>query len=133
MARTKKRSVGWLELTVDNAPRVKDFYVEVVGWYPEPVEMGGYADYNLCNPADGKPVVGVRHPRAGVPSLPPQWIPYVEVDSLETCIRILLDLGGSMVTWPRDMDEPGKRYMLIRDPAGAVMALVEHSKKARGA
>lgn len=124
-----KRSIGWMELTVDNAPRIRDFYVEVVGWYPEPVDMGGYSDYFLCNPSDGKAVAGVRHPRVGIPSLPPQWIPFVEVDNLENCIRILLDLGGSMVSWPKDMGEPGKRYMLIKDPAGAVVALVEQSKK----
>lgn len=33
-------SIGWIDLTVDDAPRVRDFYAAVVGWKPEPVPMG---------------------------------------------------------------------------------------------
>ena len=30
---------GWFDLTVDDAPRVRDFYREVVGWSPEDVPI----------------------------------------------------------------------------------------------
>jgi predicted enzyme related to lactoylglutathione lyase len=34
--------IGWIDLTVGDATRVRDFYAGVVGWKPEGVEMGGY-------------------------------------------------------------------------------------------
>ncbi len=34
--------IEWLDLTVDNATRVKDFYAKVVGWTSEGVSMGSY-------------------------------------------------------------------------------------------
>ena len=35
------------DLTVENADVGRDFYGEVVGWKHEPVDMGGYDDYNM--------------------------------------------------------------------------------------
>ncbi|MGQ0680599.1 MAG: VOC family protein [Actinomycetota bacterium] len=120
-----KWKVSWIDLTVDDAARVKEFYMEVVGWAPDPINMGGYADYNMISPADGTPVASISHPRATSISMPPQWLVYVEVQNLEASIRSCLELGGSMVSWPKDMVEPGKRWCVVKDPAGAVLALVE--------
>ena len=36
-------TVGWFDLTVDNAETVRDFYREVAGWNPSEVEMGATA------------------------------------------------------------------------------------------
>jgi hypothetical protein len=35
----------WFDLTIDNADAVRDFYAQVVGWRPSPVDMGEYALY----------------------------------------------------------------------------------------
>ena len=45
--------IGWFDLTVPNAGKVKDFYAKVVGWKPEPVSMGDYDDYNMNQPLTG--------------------------------------------------------------------------------
>jgi predicted enzyme related to lactoylglutathione lyase len=37
--------VAWQDLTVPNAEAIRDFYAVVVGWRPEPVDMGA------CTPA----------------------------------------------------------------------------------
>jgi predicted enzyme related to lactoylglutathione lyase len=47
-------SVGWVDLTVPDAPRLRDFYQAVVGWRASDLDMGGYADYVMQQPADGK-------------------------------------------------------------------------------
>ena len=36
-------SIGWVDLTVGDATRIRDFYASVAGWRPEAVEMGEYA------------------------------------------------------------------------------------------
>ena len=39
---------------VPDAGAVHRFYSEVVGWKAEPVDMGGYSDFNLLAPGSGK-------------------------------------------------------------------------------
>ncbi len=44
----KKKGIGeiaWLDLTVEDAESVRDFYSDVVGWTITPVDMGGYDDF----------------------------------------------------------------------------------------
>ena len=62
------------DLTVPDAEAVRDFYAAVVGWQPEPFDMGDYADYFMTSPATGDTVAGVCHARGGNAGLPPQWL-----------------------------------------------------------
>ena len=39
--------IGWIDMTVDDATSVRDFYKSVVGWGHEDVSMGDYADFLL--------------------------------------------------------------------------------------
>ena len=34
--------IGWVDMTVDDAAALRDFYADVVGLRPEPVSMGDY-------------------------------------------------------------------------------------------
>jgi len=36
-------TIVWTDLTVENAGEIRDFYCQVVGWRPEPVDMGDYS------------------------------------------------------------------------------------------
>ena len=40
-----KGSVGWFDLTVPDAEKVRDFYGQVVGWDSEATDMGDYEDF----------------------------------------------------------------------------------------
>ena len=33
-------SIGWIDLTIPDAERIRDFYAAVAGWKPEPESMG---------------------------------------------------------------------------------------------
>ena len=48
--------VEWLDLTVGDASRIKNFYQTVVGWKAAEVDMGSYSDFNM-NSADGTQTV----------------------------------------------------------------------------
>ncbi len=115
-------SIAWHDLTVDDAAGVRDFYVRVVGWAPEPVSMGEYDDYNLTT-ADGTPVAGVCHARGPNAHLPPTWLLYVVVEDLDRSLEAVREGGGEVVAPVRTMGE--HRWAVIRDPAGAVLALYE--------
>lgn len=113
-------TIGWLDLTVPNAEKVRDFYASVVGWTHDPFDMGGYADY-VMKAAAGDPVGGVCHARGENAKAPPQWIPYAVVADLDACIAKVTTLGGQVIDGPRTAG--GGRMCIIRDPAGAHFGL----------
>ena len=116
--------VAWVDLTVGDAEKVRDFYGEVVGWKYEAVDMGEYSDFGMNAPDTGTPVAGVCPARGPNTNLPPQWLIYVTVKSLDQSIVNCTELGGEIIAGPKSMGSHG-RYCVIRDPAGAVMALIE--------
>lgn len=40
--------VGWIDITVDDATGLKDFYAAVTGWKPKDVSMGEYSDLMMA-------------------------------------------------------------------------------------
>ena len=115
-------TIAWRDLTVDDAEGVRDFYEAVVGWRPEPVSMGEYDDFDMVGEG-GEPVAGVCHARGPNADLPPVWLVYVVVDDLDRSLRAVEEGGGSVVGPTRTMGEA--RWAVVRDPAGAVLALYE--------
>ena len=126
MSDSERPPVGTIlhfDLTVDDAPSIRDFYTSVVGWEIEDMDMGDYQDYVLTSPTTGAWVGGVCHARGDNADLPPQWLMYVQVDDLEASLQRCLDGGGIVITGIRG--EPGSQYAVIQDPAGAVLALMQ--------
>ncbi len=115
--------IVWQDLTVANADGVRDFYRQVVGWGASPQDMGGYEDYSMTTP-DGQDVVaGICHARGVNAGLPPQWLVYIAVANLGMAIERCVALGGEVIDGPRQMGNVP--YCTIRDPAGAVCALIQ--------
>ena len=119
-------TIVWRDLTVENASDIRDFYSEVVGWKAESVSMGEYDDFNMNAPRSGTPVAGVCHARGTNSDLPAQWLNYVVVNDLDHSVERCKELGGEILVGPKGMDQA--RYCVIRDPAGAVLALYAQSK-----
>lgn len=117
-------SIAWVDLTVPDAEAMRDFYSQVVGWRAEAVDMGGYSDFNMLAPGNGKPVAGICHARGVNADLPPQWLLYIAVEDLDEAMARCRELGGKVVAGPKGMAGQG-RYCVIQDPAGAVAALYE--------
>jgi len=113
----------WHDLTVEDAEEIRDFYADVVGWSAEPVDMGGYADFNMLPPGSSEPVAGICHARGSNAGLPSQWLVYFGVDDLEASVSRCEAAGGEVVAGPGRAG--GGRYCVIRDPAGAVFAIYE--------
>jgi predicted enzyme related to lactoylglutathione lyase len=115
--------IGWMDLTVDDAEGVRDFYARVAGWRPEPVDMGDYADFNMLAQDEDDPVAGVCHARGANAGLPPSWIIYITVDDLDAAVAEAKSLGGAVILETRgSAGEP--RFAVLRDP-GAAFALAE--------
>jgi len=119
-------TIGWVDLTVEDAERVSDFYARMTGWTPSSVDMGGYDDFNMIAPASGTPQAGICHARGGNAGLPAQWLIYINVEDVDASTETCRQLGGEVLVGPKDMGSMG-RYCVIRDPAGAVAALFAQS------
>jgi predicted enzyme related to lactoylglutathione lyase len=116
------RKIGWCDLTVRDAERIRDFYCAVVGWVASEVPMGGYSDYCLHPSESSAPVAGVCHARGLNADLPTQWLPYIAVPDLEASLERCLANGGSVMLGMRSIGR-NARFCVIRDPAGALVAL----------
>ena len=117
-------SIGWLDITVDDAASLKDFYREVVGWTVGEFDMGGYSDYVMQTPQDDEGVAGVCHARGGNTGLPKSWLIYIVVEDLDRSLDRTRQLGGKALSPIRSGG--GGRFAVIEDPTGAILALYEY-------
>jgi predicted enzyme related to lactoylglutathione lyase len=116
-------AIGWVDLTVQDAAGIRDFYQKVVGWREDPVDMGGYDDWSMIPPGGEDPVAGICHARGTNANLPAAWLVYWVVEDLEASVRSVAEMGGEVVVAPRSLG--GGSFAVIRDPAGAVSALYQ--------
>ena len=116
--------IEWLDLTVNDASRVKNFYSSVVGWKSDDVDMGSYSDYSIQTTEGRDTVAGICHARGPNANLPSQWLVYVRVASVQESADTCKRLGGEVLDGPRRMG--GSNFCVIKDPEGAVMALLSN-------
>lgn len=110
--------VAWVDLTVEDATTSRDFWAKVVGFdAAEPVDMGGWSDFNLT--ADNRPVAGICHRRGINANLPPVWLVYFAVDDLGTALAEVEANGG------RVLEQRGAKMAVVAGPSGAVAALYQ--------
>ena len=114
--------IEWLDLTVDEASRIRDFYCSVVGWSSSEQEMGSYSDYNINLPGTTKTVAGVCHARGPNANLPAQWLMYVRVADVSNSIEKCKKLGGEVIDGPRRMGN--QSFCVIKDPSRAILGLI---------
>ncbi len=120
--KNKIGTIGWHDLTVNDAESVKDFYSKVVGWDSSDHDMGEYVDYNIHLPNSDEVVAGVCHQRGVNNKIPPQWLMYVHVESVATSAEQCVANGGKVIDGPRMMGNLA--FCIIQDPAGAVLAII---------
>lgn len=123
LGRPEAGRVMWNDITVGDAVGLRDFYAAVAGWRAEPVPMGDYADFSMVPRDASEPAAGVCHARGGNAALPPVWLPYIAVTSLDAAMARCSERGGRIVDGPRSMGE-GRRFCIIQDPAGAYAGFV---------
>ncbi len=115
-------SISWVDITVEDATGLRDFYAAVAGWRPSPVEMGDYSDFSMLA-GDGNAVSGICHARGENTGLPAQWLIYITVDDLDSSLAECASRGGEVLSGPRSIGSA--KMAVIRDPAGAAAALYQ--------
>jgi len=119
-------TAGWMDLTVQDAPRMASFYKKVIGWKTQEVTMGSYSDYCMVPTNSNDPIAGVCHAQGVNVGLPTGWLIYFIVANLYESLREVQTQGGQILRNITTMGQMG-RYAIIADPSGATCALFEHS------
>lgn len=117
--------IGWLDISVEDAPALRDFYSAVVGWNTQDVSMGEYNDYNMVMPSNGEPAAGICHARGSNAGMPRQWLIYIIVEDLAASAEACIRHGGKMVVEPRGAG--GGNFCVVEDPSGAIAGLYQES------
>jgi predicted enzyme related to lactoylglutathione lyase len=114
--------IGWVDLTVEDAPSIRDFYRQVTGWTVDELSMGDYSDFVMkCGE---EAVAGVCHARGSNAGQPSGWMIYIVVEDLDQSLAACQEAGGRVRVPVRDMGGEG-RFAVIEDPSGSVCALYQ--------
>ena len=120
---TEYGRIGWIDITVEDAESLRDFYSKVAGWVPQEVDMGDYADFAMTTASSGTAAAGICHARGSNAELPRQWLIYINVADAEVAAQACTDNGGKVLVGPKSMG--GGIFAVIEDPSGAVAALFQ--------
>jgi predicted enzyme related to lactoylglutathione lyase len=109
---------SWVDMGSPDLEKSRAFYSALFGWNcPEgPAEAGGYSVCDL----GGKTVAGLG-PQM-MPDVPPNWMTYVDVDSVDDTVAKVSANGGNVLAPPMDVMDAG-RMAVVADPLGAVIGL----------
>lgn len=122
MSDKKIGRVAWMDLTIDDATKVSEFYSKVVGWDIQGFDMGGYNDYCMNDPETGETLAGVCNAKGSNAGIPPVWMMYIGVEDLNSSLKTVTEQGGKILGDKR-ADGKGGHYQMIQDPAGAYLTL----------
>lgn len=110
----------FMDLRTADLEASRRFYTELFGWTVADVPAG---------PATIPMFVGADGPWGGFTQLledderKPQWIPYAPVTDVDGAARRATELGATVVR--SRVDFPAGSVIVVRDPAGATIALWE--------
>jgi predicted enzyme related to lactoylglutathione lyase len=105
------------ELHTTDPAKAKAFYRALFGWTYEDMAMPEGA-YTMINTAQG-PLGGMMETQNG---MPPTWIGYVDVESIERTVTRAVEAGGKVLVPKQQVGEHG--YMAwLQDPQGATFAV----------
>jgi predicted enzyme related to lactoylglutathione lyase len=116
---------SWRELMTTNQKDAFAFYEELFGWKEtSAMDMGEHGVYQMFGLTSEVPIGGV-YTIGKEMGAPPNWLPYIHVDSADAATERVKELGGSIKNGP--MEVPGgDRITVCADPQGCVFAV--HSK-----
>lgn len=107
--------ISWLTLVVSDAPTMRDFYQQVVGWSATPSDIDG--GFEMKRP-DGISVAEISHARDEDEGVPAVWILSLPVNDFAESLRRVREGGGEIIK-----RKPEAGYAVIRDPVGVCFAL----------
>ncbi len=117
----------WYELTTPDVDAARRFYPPITGWGTQQFDK----DYTMWT-TGGAPFAGIFKlgPEQRQQGIPPNWMPYIEADSVDETARKVTSLGGTVVVPPADIPGTG-RFAVVRDTQGATFGVYKSNTASR--
>jgi uncharacterized protein YndB with AHSA1/START domain/predicted enzyme related to lactoylglutathione lyase len=113
----------WNELLAADVDVAAKFYTRLFGWQTE--AFPGPMKYTMFT-QNGQKVGGfMAQPN---PKAPPQWLPYIEVESVDASAKKAGELGANILMPPMDIPTVG-RLAVFADPQGATVGVFQPARK----
>jgi predicted enzyme related to lactoylglutathione lyase len=118
--RRETGALCWTELTTGDTRRAETFYTGLFGWTAKRSTMPGmdYTEF-LVN---GTPEGGMMQTPKEMPNIPPNWLPYFQVDDVDRTASTAAANGAKTLVPPSDIPNTG-RFSVLMDPQGAAFAI----------
>ncbi len=118
--------ISWLDLTVPDPSRTREFYRQVVGWTARAAEWANEGEAtadDILLGEDGTPAAGIRPARREDQRVPMVWMLHLPVGDLAVSLRRVEEEGGAILKTTQGNDGQDV-YAAIQDPVGACFALL---------
>ena len=117
----------WYELTTPDVEAARRFYPPITGWGTQQFDK----DYTMWT-TGGVPFAGIFKlgPEQRQRGIPPNWMPYIEADSVDETTKRVTSLGGGVMHGPQDIPGTG-RFAVVKDPQGAVFGIYKSNGPSR--
>lgn len=122
---TQLGAVGWRELHTTDHEGAWAFYRELFGWTEATTfDMGESGSYRVFRHADDPQdaMMGGMFNAAAQENRPPQWLFYVNVDSMQGALARIRANGGRLLAGPMPVPGGGQSAHCV-DPQGARFAI----------
>ena len=118
----------WNELMTRDTSAAQTFYSQLFGWDTEKMDMGPSGTYTIWKKGEqgAGGMMAIKGPE--MENVPPHWLSYVSVDSVDTSTQKAESLGAKICVPPTDIPNIG-RFSIITDPTGATLGLYQSTKK----
>ena len=111
----------WNDLSTPDPDAAREFYGGLFGWRAEAVDAPG-VDYSVWYNGD-RTNGGMLRITEQMQGIPPNWMPYFAVESVEDTTRKIEAGGGKRVVGPSEV--PYGRFVVATDPQSAHFAIFE--------
>ena len=114
---------SWNELMTTDVASAKAFYGELFGWEMKDEQMPDMT-YTMLRAGD-REVGGMMAMPVEAQGTPPAWGAYVTVNDIDATAKRVEELGGKIITPPRDIPQVG-RFCVFQDPQGAFISAITY-------
>jgi uncharacterized protein len=118
----------WYELTTPDVEGAKKFYPQIASWGTQAFDN----DYTMWTQG-GAPFAGIfrLNDEMKQRGTPPNWMPYVETDNVNSSASKASSLGGKVIVQPTDIPGTG-RFAVLQDPQGATFGVYKSNGPSQG-
>jgi predicted enzyme related to lactoylglutathione lyase len=113
----------WFELSTADQPAAKQFYSSLFGWTCNDQPMGPDSFYTMFQ-WRGRDIGAccTMQPDQRAQGIPPYWMTYVAVASVDDTVAKAAELGGQALMPGFDVFDAG-RLAILQDPTGAIISV----------